>query len=384
MPYITFHIKPTYKQISFDDIINGLNGRSYVDTTDCRNTRDTRTVYREKTPEKLISKFDINAMIRSIEDYNTKYNDLINVENKATLYHSFKIPKRSGGLRQINAPKEELMTALRDFKFLIENKLFASYHTSAFAYIKGRSTIDAVKRHQANNSRWFLKLDFHDFFGSSTPDFVIKQLSMIFPFNEIVSTERGKKALSDALSLCFLNNGLPQGTPVSPVLTNLFMIPIDHYIAKTVRNMTPHLIYTRYADDIILSSDISFDWTNVQNTLVEIIKKFNAPFNLNTKKTRYGSSAGRNWNLGVMLNGNNEITIGHAKKKTFKAMLFSFANDYKNKIFWDIDDAQHLLGLISYYKMVEGKTIERIITFYNEKLNINIENALKSIIKNEI
>lgn len=384
MPYITFYVKPTYKQISFEDIINGLNSRSYVDITDCKNMRDTRTVYREKTPEKLISKFDINAMISFLEDYNTKYNYLIKTENKADLYHSFKIPKRSGGLRQINAPKEELMAALRDFKYLIENKLFASYHTSAFAYIKGRSTIDAVKRHQANNSRWFLKLDFHDFFGSSTPDFVIKQLSMIFPFNEIVSTERGKKALSDALSLCFLNNGLPQGTPVSPVLTNLFMIPIDHYIAKIVRNMTPHLIYTRYADDIILSSDISFDWTNVQNTLVEIIKKFNAPFNLNTKKTRYGSSAGRNWNLGVMLNGNNEITIGHAKKKTFKAMLFSFANDYKNKIFWDIDDAQHLLGLISYYKMVEGKTIERIITFYNEKLNINIENALKSIIKNEI
>ena len=236
------------------------------------------------------------------------------------------------------------MVALRELKFIFEKKLFASYHTSAFAYIKGRCTIDAVKRHQRNKSRWFLKLDFHDFFGSSTPEFVISQLKMIFPFNEILSSKRGEEELSKALSICFLNNGLPQGTPISPALTNLFMIPIDHYIAKTVRELTPHLVYTRYADDIILSSDMSFNWGNVQNTIIEIVQKFNAPFSLNTSKTRYGSSAGRNWNLGVMLNSNNQITIGHSKKKAFKAMLFSFMNDDKKQNPWSPQDAQWLLG----------------------------------------
>ena len=118
-----------------------------------------------------------------------------------------------------------------------------------FAYVKGRSTIDAVKRHQRNKSRWFLKLDFHDFFGSSKPEFIIAQLETIFPFNEIVARPNGREALVKALSICYLNNGLPQGTPISPTLTNLFMIPIDHYIAKTAREMTPHLVYTRYAED---------------------------------------------------------------------------------------------------------------------------------------
>ena len=109
------------------------------------------------------------------------------------------------------------------------------------------------------------------------------------------------------------------------------MIPIDHYIAKTAREMTPHLVYTRYADDIILSSDLAFNWREVQDTIVDIVaNKFHAPFSLNTAKTRYGSSAGRNWNLGVMLNSDNQITIGHSKKKVFKAMLFSFMNDEKN------------------------------------------------------
>ena len=160
------------------------------------------------------------------------------------------------------------------------------------------------------------------------------------------------------------------------------MIPIDHYIAKTAREMTPHLVYTRYADDIILSSDLAFNWREVQDTIVDIVaNKFHAPFSLNTTKTRYGSSAGRNWNLGVMLNSDNQITIGHSKKKVFKAMLFSFMNDEKNGNVWSLEDTQHLQGLISYYKMVEGATIETIIKSYSAKFNKDVEQTIKDVLR---
>lgn len=382
MPYITIPVRQKEYQISFDDILNGMDNSVF--DRQVENTHDTRTVYRERTPQRLLDQINIDSMVDAIAKFNEKYDTLIRIEDKSTLYRSFKIPKRSGGLRQINAPLDELMLALRELKFLFEKRLFASYHTAAFAYVKGRSTLDAVKRHQRNKSRWFLKLDFHDFFGSSKPDFVISQLKMIFPFSEILSSERGSNELSKALSICFLNNGLPQGTPISPTLTNLFMIPIDHYIAKTVRELTPHLVYTRYADDIILSSDLSFNWGEVQNQIIEIAKKFDAPFSLNTNKTRYGSSAGRNWNLGVMLNSNNQITIGHSKKKVFKAMLFSFMNDDKNGNAWSLEDVQHLLGLISYYKMVEGDTINAIIQAYSQKFNKSVEETLKAILRNAV
>ena len=355
MPYITIKLRPKEQQISFDDILNGI--QESVFERDNENTHDTRTDFKERTPEKILERTDILEMINTLRNFNSKYKHLIETEDKSTLYRSFKIPKRSGGLRQIDAPQEELMAALKELKYIFENKLFASYHTSAFAYVKGRSTIDAVRRHQRNKSRWFLKLDFHNFFGSTTPDFVMSQLKTIFPFNEIIANYYGKPELEKALSLCFLNGGLPQGTPISPTLTNLMMIPTDHCIAKVTRDMTPHLVYTRYADDIILSSDISFKWSDVQEKIIDIIKQFNAPFTLNTSKTRYGSSAGRNWNLGVMLNANNEITVGHARKKAFKAMIFSFMNDFNNNIMWDLGDVQHFLGLISYYKMVEPKNI---------------------------
>ena len=369
MPYITAPVPEKMYQVSFDDILNGMNEAAFA--RQMENTHDTKTVYRERTPQRLLDRVNIDAMITALHKFNERHIDLINTEDKSTLYRSFKIPKRSGGLRQINAPLDELMGALKELKFLFEKQLFASYHTAAFAYVKGRSTIDAVKRHQRNKSRWFLK-----------PEFILAQLSLIFPYNEILAREDGREELTKALSLCYLNNGLPQGTPISPTLTNLFMIPVDHAIAKMSREHTPHLIYTRYADDIILSSDLSFNWGDVQNAVLDIVNnKFHAPFTLNTNKTRYGSSAGRNWNLGVMLNNDNQITIGHSKKKVFKAMLFSFMNDEQNGNTWSLEDTQHLQGLISYYKMVEGETIETIIKSYSEKFHKDVEATIKEVLR---
>lgn len=380
MPYITIPVKPKEYQLSIDDIINGVD-ESFFDRQNDKNTHDTRTVFRERTPVRLLDRFDFDEMVASLVHFNHKYEHLISVEDKSTLYRSFRIPKRSGGLRPIDAPNDELMIALRELKMLLEKKFFASYHTSAFAYVAGRSTIDAVKRHQQNKSRWFLKLDFHNFFGSSTHDFVVAQIKKIFPFSEIYKREDGERELNKALSLCFLRGGLPQGTPISPMLTNLFMIPIDHDIARSAREFSPHLVYTRYADDIILSSDLSFKWSDAQKMVVDIAAKYNAPFTLNTEKTRYGSSAGRNWNLGVMLNKDNQITIGHSKKKMFKVMVFSFMNDDRNGVTWSVDDIQHLLGLISYYKMVEKEPIEEILKTYSSKFGKDVEETAKGILR---
>lgn len=376
MPYITIPAKERQFQVSFEDLLRGITEDAFNNAFACKS--NTRTIFKEQTPSNL--KFDLRKKIFILKDFCIRYNSLINTEDKESLYHSFKIPKRSGGWRQINAPNDALMRALRELKFILEKEFYASHHTSAFAYVKGRCTIDAVKKHQRNNSRWFLKLDFSDFFGSTTLEFVMRQLETIYPFNLIIENQDGKTYLEKALSLSFLNGGLPQGTPISPTITNLMMIPIDHVISNTLRKWTPHLVYTRYADDILLSSDLSFEYEKVQNEIVGILSYFDAPFKLNVKKTRYGSSAGRNWNLGVMLNKDNQITIGYKRKKVFKAMLYSLINDYKNGNTWDIEDAQSLNGLISYYTMVEKEAINKIIEDYNKKFDVNIVKILKATI----
>lgn len=377
--YITVNREPRVYQLTFEDIMYGLDESKLALQKD---TRDTTTWKVDAINRRLIEKTDFNAMQAALRGFVERYQDLIAVEDKSTLYRSFKIPKRSGGLRQIDAPNDELKRALYDLKMIFEKKFYMSYHTAAFAYVHGRSTIDSVKRHQQNKSRWFLKTDMRHFFPSTSPEFLMKMLCMTFPFCAFVQDDWGNRELLEkALSLCFLNGGLPQGTPTSPMLTNALMIPIDHAISRMCHEYQPHLCYTRYADDILISSEYSFKWTDVQNKLIAILNSFEAPFSLHPDKTRYGSSAGRNWNLGVMLNAENKITIGHEKKKVFKAMVFQFMTDDAKGVAWGLEDVQHFLGLISYYRMVEKESIDAILATYSAKFNKDVEATAKALLK---
>lgn len=379
MPYVTVMQSPRTHQVTLEEILKGEvdPGLFYAAN---REITGTVTTYRPSLNPELIRKVNVPKMCKILGNFVEDHFALYEVE-RSTLYDTFPIPKKSGGLRWINAPHAPLMEALRELKRIFEDELLALYHTSAFAYVKGRNTMDAVKRHQANGSKWFAKTDFSDFFGSTTPAFVLGMLQMIFPFSEIVKDPFGREALSMALDLCFLNGGLPQGTPISPMLTNLMMIPIDHALSGALRSKG--FVYTRYADDIQISSKYEFDPAEMVSLIDRTLERFDAPFKIKPSKTRYGSSAGRNWNLGLMLNKDNDITVGHQVKKRFKAMCSNYIMDKKNGIKWDIHDVQCLSGLKAYYKMVEPENIEYIISQLNRKYHVDLANLIRADLKGD-
>ena len=368
MPYIVTRQFPAPKQVSIDDILSDIDNQDVHVRHVTKGGTMTRVV--DYVRYDIVRQMNIPGLIRKLREFNAIHEKLFEVDRKS-LYSEFYIPKKSGGLRKIDAPNEELKAALRELKAIFEDDFNMLYHTSAYAYVKNRSTIDAVKRHQANISKWFLKTDFSNFFGSTTLEFTMKMFSMIFPFSEVVKSEEGKAELEKALSLAFLDGGLPQGTPLSPAITNTIMIPIDHRLANYFAEK--QMVYTRYADDILVSSKVDFKYREAVEFINKVVRdEFGAPFLIKPEKTRYGSSAGRNWNLGVMLNKDNEITIGHQKKKQFKAMICNYINDAKRGVRWDLNDVQVFRGLISYYIMVERGYIVHTIIEYNKKFNVNL------------
>jgi len=368
MPYIVTRQFPAPKQVSIDDILSDIDNQDVHVRHVTKGGTMTRIV--DYVRYDIVRQMNIPGLIRKLREFNRIHEKLFEVDRKS-LYSEFYIPKKSGGLRKIDAPNEELKAALRELKAIFEDDFNMLYHTSAYAYVKNRSTIDAVKRHQANVSKWFLKTDFSNFFGSTTLEFTMKMFSMIFPFSEVVKSEEGKAELEKALSLAFLDGGLPQGTPLSPAITNTIMIPIDHRLANYFAEK--QMVYTRYADDILVSCKVDFKYREAVEFINKVVRdEFGAPFLIKPEKTRYGSSAGRNWNLGVMLNKDNEITIGHQKKKQFKAMICNYINDAKRGVRWDLNDVQVFRGLISYYIMVERGYIVHTIIEYNKKFNVNL------------
>lgn len=374
MVYITVMQSPIYHQMTLEEFLfQNFQAQTILNT----NVSNTRTYAYETVSEHFTSRIDTDALIRKLVRFNDQ-TEALRAQERSTLYETFHIPKKSGGLRRIDAPKPELMNALRNLKTIFEEDFHALYHTSAFAYVKNRCTVDAVKRHQKNNSKWFGKLDLHDFFGSTTLDYVIKMFSMVFPFSEIVKFPNGEAELRKALDLAFLNGGLPQGTPLSPLITNVMMIPVDYKLANAFCDFDKQrFIYTRYADDFIISSKVDFDVHRVEKLVVDTLHEFGAPFTINESKTRYGSSAGRNWNLGVMLNKDNEITVGHKKKRQFQSMLYNYITDKRKGISWPREDVQTMQGLHSYYRMVEPETIDAIVKHTNEKMETDVLRLIK-------
>lgn len=374
MVYITVRQPPMFHQMTLEELLfQDYKGPKLINTSDS----NTRTYEFEYASEHFTSRIDVSSLITKLTRYNQSTEELRG-KKRHELYKSFYIPKKSGGLRHINAPVAELMDALRRQKTMYEEDFHVLYHTSAFAYIKHRCTVDAVKRHQSNQSKWFAKLDLHDFFGSTTLDFVMSMFSMVFPFSEVVKIPEGKAQLRKALELAFLDGGLPQGTPISPLITNVMMIPVDFKLSKAFRDYDKQqFVYTRYADDFIISSKYDFDVHKVEKLVVDTLKSFGAPFSINASKTRYGSSAGRNWNLGVMLNKDNEITVGYKKKRQFQSMMYNYINDKRNGVEWPREDIMAMQGLHSYYWMVEPEAIDAIVLHTNEKLGVDVIRTIK-------
>lgn len=420
MPYITIPISPKQHQVSFEDIMFGDDEDIFRPIKD---TYDTKTVWRDITPQALLEKLDVQDLINTLKKYNEQFSDIVAAESKEYLYRFFSIPKASGGLRPIAAPEERLSDALHQLKNIFEikfstfyrpagYKINTLYHTCAMAYIKNRSVITAVERHRNNESKWFLKTDLHNFFGSINIDFAMKMLGMIYPFSEVVKSSEGKDELRKAISTAFLNNGLPQGTPFSPMFTNIVMIPIDHAIAKMCRENSPFLIYTRYADDMFISSRYEFEdrelifkihdkgklysktnseslknqldemieKTNIPRKIHDIFRRIAAPFELSYKKTSYGNTNGSNWMLGVQINKDNEITLGAQKRNLLRVDIYNFTKDYLNGKPWSPVEAMELQGRISWHRSVNKEDTDKILKKYSNKFHKDISLMLKNVI----
>lgn len=384
MFYVTVPQSPAYHQMTLEEFLFGNDSRVPLYVSNETNTRTYETEY---IGEKFQGLVDIDNIINKLKQFNEQTEELRKVPRKE-LYSEFYIPKKSGGLRKIDAPNEELKAALRNLKAIFEEDCHALYHTSAFAYIKKRSTIDSIKRHQRNGSKWFAKFDLSNFFGSTTLKYVMDMLQWIFPFSQVCLDDVGRAELEKALELAFLDGGLPQGTPISPIITNIIMIPVDFKLYNGFRNFKYHdkdgnevenyCVYTRYADDFLVSCRYDFNYKEAEAFIVDTLAGFNATFTIKSKKTRYGSSAGSNWNLGVMLNADNEITIGHKRRKQFTAMLSNYAMDKKNGTQWDFHDVQVLEGHRSYYMMIERESISALVEHLSKKFNMDIVAEIKN------
>lgn len=269
-------------------------------------------------------------------DISKNFEDTIDDIN--TMYHTFSIPKRSGGYREICAPDDELK--IKQVEILNALKKLCPYpHECAHAYTEERSPKTAMEKHIANNSHWYLKIDISSFFPSCTIELVMDKLNQVYPFYKL-----NTKSKAIIKKYCFKDGALPQGAPTSPYLSNIIMIPFDYELTSYC--LDKGYVYTRYADDIIISSYEKFNWNEVVDYIESIIY---SGLNINKNKTRFGNASGQNWNLGLMVTP-NKITVGNQRKRRMKQALYNYK---KNSESFSLNDLQILLGELQYIISIE-------------------------------
>ncbi|WP_373851518.1 reverse transcriptase domain-containing protein [Delftia acidovorans] len=174
-------------------------------------------------------------------------------------YHSFTLPKKTGGERLISAP----MPRLKRAQYWVLDNILAKVpaHDAAHGFLAGRSIVSNAAPHAGHDV--VINLDVKDFF----PSIAFGRIKGVFRhlgYGEAIATllallcseNRAQAWQVDGEKLFVGGKArervLPQGAPTSPMLTNLLCRRLDRRLLGLARQLG--FVYTRYADDLTFSA----------------------------------------------------------------------------------------------------------------------------------
>ncbi|MDY2831432.1 MAG: reverse transcriptase domain-containing protein [Sodaliphilus pleomorphus] len=213
----------------------------------------------------------------------------------ADRYKTFHIRKKSGGVREINAPCYQLKVIL-----YILNKVFKAIYTpskAAMGFAEERSVVTNASIHTGHH--YVFNIDLENFFPSIPQARVWKRLQLA-PFNFPIEIANVVAGLCCHKNEDGTKNVLPQGAATSPILTNAICDNLDRRMLGVASRFGLH--YTRYADDMTFSSmhNVYQDGSAFRKEIFRIITE--QGFTLNEKKTRLQRTGERQEVTGLTVN----------------------------------------------------------------------------------
>jgi hypothetical protein len=278
-------------------------------------------------------------------------------------YHTFTIPKRSGGVRTISAPNEALKKVQQGLiPFIMAGN---PIHPLAMGFMPGKSIVHHIKPHRTQAV--LMRLDIHDFFGTVSAAMVSaalkESITTIFdvdnyewralaprvsawhPLLQAASNfDATHLRLRELVTSPAPGLGLPQGAPTSPILANACFLEVDKAMAHMA---TLHgARYTRYADDLLFSweTDSPNEMNHIMRSSGAILKR--SGFSLNRTKTRVMWPAKKAIVCGVVIHPDGTLDVPSATKRTIRVLR------HKVVVEGRVDLAEQLNGLRAFRSMV--------------------------------
>jgi V8-like Glu-specific endopeptidase len=289
--------------------------------------------------------------------------------------------------RIINSPFFRLKSIQNNLKNEFEN--IYKPRKSVYGFIKNRSIKENAENHL--NKRYVFNIDLQSFFGTITNKRVRFLLqSSPFNFPPIV-------AYAISRLVCF-QGYLPQGSPCSPIISNMIAHRMDGELTYLAKNN--NATYTRYVDDITFSFtkrfkalprdiiDFSNGELNVGIKLNDIITSNG--FIINQSKVRLGKKSNRMEVTGITVNEKLNVPRKYIRKiRTLIHLIEKYGEEEANIAFSKFKRSraskhspkieQAIFGMLTYLAQIIGNDS---IVYYNlaKKYNsFNFKNKLNLI-----
>ena len=256
------------------------------------------------------------------------------ISNTKFAYTTFKLPKKKGGFRTIDAPSKVMKSVQR---WILDNILY-NLNVGEFShgFVPGKSIVSNASVHIGQDL--VLGIDIKDFFPSITRNRVVGLLKSI----------GYKKEIAYSLGeICTFNKRLPQGAPTSPMLSNLIALNIDIKLSQFCKKR--NLNYSRYADDITISGGKHLP--KHKTLIFRMIE--DEGFSINWDKVRLHDKGSSQRVTGLIVN--DGVSLGRKKKKKLRAIVHNILkngpeieNREDNPYF-----KETIFGELSFAKMVD-------------------------------
>lgn len=229
-----------------------------------------------------------------------------------------KIPKASGEVRLLGIPTVQDRIIQQAVSRQLSARIDEGFSAHSYGYRPGRSAHDAVSAAQGYvkaGKRWVIDIDISAFFDHVNHDLLMYRVGQ---------TERDKRVLG--LIGKYLRaeievdgkrekrrQGTPQGGPLSPVLANIYLDPLDKELEDR------GLSFCRYADDINIYVRSERSAERVFESITRWIEK-----HLKLQINRGKSGTGRPWErqfLGFTLGEDGEISLAERSIDRFKVSV---------------------------------------------------------------
>lgn len=238
---------------------------------------------------------------------------------KIKIYNSFQIRKRSGDFRLIESPVKGLKEIQKQVLKKLEPQV--SFRPCVYGFIKNRGIAQNAEIHVRQN--WLLRLDIKDFF----PTITTTRLIGLFKSKQFSMAPSPARALA---LICTKDGRLPQGAPSSPILTNILCKGLDYKLQRLAQKHKCY--YSRYADDIFISTDkkffpaelASYDEESASLTVGhDIISIINsAGFTINEDKSSLKHRSQRQVTTGLVVN--QKVNVSKEYVRSVRAALYSW------------------------------------------------------------